>query len=64
MKADIKKQMREDFIPRIEILLEKEHKHLQHLQSFENTPVEWIKSSEDMILHYEQRIEEYKNFAQ
>ena len=51
-------------IARIEKMLKNEKQHLQQLLDHENTPIEWIKLSEDMILHYEQRIEEYKNFAE
>ena len=58
-----KEQLINDFIPRIELMEEKERQYLHYLIDIE-APLEFIQKSQETQLHFVQRINEYKEYAE
>lgn len=58
-----KEQLINDFIPRIELMEEKERQHLHYLIDIE-APIEFIQRSHETQLHFVARIKEYKEYAE
>jgi len=58
-----KEQLINDFIPRIELMEEKERQHLHYLIDIK-APLEFIQRSQETQLHFAARIKEYKEYAE
>jgi len=67
MSEDFKQQMKDDFSPRLEKMLEKEIAHSEYLGRMKNGSnadviTNMVRHSENFITHLKQRICEYKEY--
>jgi hypothetical protein len=58
-----KEQLLNDFIPRIEVMKEKERLHLHWLID-NDAPLDFIQLSQKYYNHFSQRIKEYQEYAE
>ena len=58
-----KEQLLKDFIPRIEVMKEKERLHLHWLID-NDAPLDFIQLSQKYYNHFSQRIKEYQEYAE
>ena len=58
-----KEQLINDFIPRIEVMKEKERLHLHYLID-NDAPMDFIQLSQKYYNHFTQRIKEYQDYAE
>ncbi len=73
--TDFIKKMKEIIIPSVEELVRKEEEHLEHLRKSRRRMIDrkmmlslsmvdrFIKTSEQMLGHFRQRLQEYKDYA-
>lgn len=61
--SSFKEQLLNDFIPRIEVMKEKERLHLHYL--IENdAPMDFVQLSQKYYNHFTERLKEYREYAE
>jgi hypothetical protein len=63
MNRNFKEQLLNNFIPRIEVMAEKEKGHLHYLID-NDAPTEFIQMSQETHFHFINKIKEYKEYAE